>query len=78
MEVMGAATLKVKTLPREFVFSKGSGIRLTDPNPNMTPAEVMGFYASTYPEMTNGSITGPEVKATKIVYTISTQVGKKG
>ena len=73
------AEMKVKTLPREFVLSRGGGdIRLSDPNPNMTPSEVMNFYSSSYPELTNGSVSAPDVKATKLVYNFSTTVGKKG
>jgi len=73
------AEMKVKTLPREFVLSRGNGnIRLSDPNPDMTPSEVMGFYSNSYPELTNGSVSAPEVKATKLIFTFSTTVGKKG
>lgn len=73
------AEMKVKTLPREFVLTRGGGdIRLSDPNPDMTPSEVMIFYSSTYPELTNGSVSAPDVKATKLTYTFSATVGKKG
>ena len=73
------AELTVKGLPREFKFThKGKAITLDDPNPNMTPSEVMSFYSNSYPQLTNGSVSAPEVKATKLVYTFSTTVGKKG
>lgn len=73
------ADMKVKALPREFVLTWGGGdVRLSDPNPDMTPSEVMAFYSNSYPELTNGSVAAPEVKSTKLVYTFSTTVGKKG
>lgn len=73
------AGLKVKALPREFVIKKGnSSTRLPDPNPNMTPTQVMEFYENSYPQLVNGSVSAPDVKATKVVYEFSTTVGKKG
>jgi len=73
------SSLSVKSLPREFILNKGGNkISLEDPNPSMTPSEVMQFYSHTYPELTNGSVNAPEVKSNKIVYDLSTTVGKKG
>jgi PRTRC genetic system protein C len=72
-------SFKVKALPREFVLSKGNEkVSLADPNPDMTPSEVLQFYSHSYPELTNGSVSAPDVKSNKIVYTVSTVVGKKG
>jgi len=69
----------VKQLPREFVVTRGTDkIRLEDPNPHVTPSQVMEFYSATYPELNNGSVSAPNVKATKVVYDLSVTVGKKG
>lgn len=71
--------LTIKALPREFFLKKGSEkVSLADPNPDMTPSEVMQFYSNTYPQLTNGSVAAPKVQATKIVYEFTTTVGKKG
>jgi len=71
--------MDVKTLPREFTLKKGgTTIRLSDPNPAMKPSEVMDFYSSTYPELTNASVSGPDAKTNKLVFEFSTVVGKKG
>jgi len=72
-------SLTVKALPREFILSSGSEkIKLADPNPDMSPSEVMEFYSSSYPQLTNGSVSAPDVKSTKVIYSFSTTVGKKG
>jgi len=72
-------TMTAKALVREFRITKGTDkVILADPNPEMTPSEVMLFYSGQYPELTNGSVSNPEVKATKMIYDFSTTVGKKG
>lgn len=71
--------MTAKALVREFRITRGTDkIILADPNPEMTPSEVMQFYSTQYPELTNGSVSNPEVKATKMIYDFSTTVGKKG
>ena len=67
--------LKSKTLPRIFEYN---GKNLPDPNPNMTPGEVMNFYANKHPELTSGKIQGPDIKDEQAVYNMSTSVGVKG
>ena len=61
--------LKV-TGKRIFKFKKGGNvIDLEDPNQNMTPDEVMDFYANHHSELLNGSVTGPELgEGEQIVY----------
>jgi len=72
-------TMTAKALVREFRITRGSDkINLADPNPEMTPSEVMQFYSATYPELTNASVSNPDVKATKVIYDFSATVGKKG
>ena len=66
-------------LKRSFEYSKnGNTIKLTDPDPSLTPDQVLSFYSGTYPELTTASVTGPEYKADTLVYTIKSVVGTKG
>ena len=67
----------VKSLKREFVDKK-SGITLEDPNPALTPEEVMDVYADRFPHLVNGRVEGPQVLSNKVKYTFITQVGTKG
>lgn len=61
---------------RVFHFN---GANLTDPDPGMSPEEVKKMYASSsYPALTNASVTGPETKGGKQVYTFKAAVGTKG
>lgn len=71
--------LQVANINREFTFKRdGKEVNLPDPNPSMSPQEVMKFYASTYGELTNAVVTGPVVKERKANYTFTTQTGKLG
>jgi PRTRC genetic system protein C len=71
--------LQVDTLKRKFTLKKGNkDIDLADPNPEMTPQEVIKFYSSEYPELTNASVSGPKVEGTKAVYSFNATVGTKG
>ena len=47
--------MKVEALEREFRYN--GGLRLPDPNPNLTVGEVINLYAITYPEITSGPRT---------------------
>lgn len=67
--------LEIKGLKRVFRYNDKN---LPDINESMTPQEVMDVYSNTYPELTNGSITGPEIKDEKQVFTFKTIVGTKG
>lgn len=71
--------LQVDTLKRKFTIQKnGKDIDLVDPNPDMSPAEVIKFYSAEYPELTNATISGPKVEGSKAVYYFKTTVGTKG
>lgn len=59
------------------VFKHG-GRELSDPNPEMTPEEVMGFYSNQYPELTTSNVHGPKIENEKAVYEFKTTVGTKG
>lgn len=71
--------LEVKALKREFTFKRdGKDIPLTDPNPDFSVEEVMKFYSSKYPELTNGIAEGPKVIGDRAAYSVSTKAGKLG
>ena len=67
--------LQVQGLKREF---KMGNRLLSDPNKNMSPDEVMQFYASTFPELTTSVCHGPKVESGKAVYEFKTVIGTKG
>lgn len=59
-------------------------LELADPNPNMTPEEVLAHYSPMYPELANSNIekedilTDPITFEQKYQYTVETKVGSKG
>ena len=69
----------VTSLERVFRFKNGSAeIALQDPNPAMSPEEVMDFFSRTYPELTTATVHGPEIGNDRIVYHFKTTIGTKG
>ena len=64
------------------IFLKDGGrakdTQLPDPNPDFTPEEVLKHYISLYPELSNSSISGPEIKNETLVFSFKTSVGSKG
>lgn len=71
--------LQVEGITRQFTFEKDDKtINLADPNPSMSPEEVVKFYAGTYPELTTASLTGPKINAGKAEYSLAVNVGTKG
>lgn len=65
--------------PRVRRIFSFNGAQLADPDPKMTPDEVRKFYSSNgYPTLTNASITGPETKDGKQIYSLKAAVGSKG
>lgn len=65
-------------LKREFVIDGKSKTVLPDPDPNMSPDQVMTFYSNTYPELTTSAVHGPTYDNDKVVYRFKTTVGTKG
>jgi len=54
--------LSVTSLQRIFQFKNGcTKLTLQDPNPDMSPDEVMGFFSNSYPELTTATVHGPEI-----------------
>ena len=67
--------LKLSKMSRVFQLN---GIRLPDPNPNMTVDDVKAFYAAQYPELTTAVVNGPEAAGDKMRYTFDRAIGSKG
>jgi len=67
--------IEVTTLSREFTYN---GVKLPDPNPNMTPEEVRTVYTNQYPDLATASITGPEADGGKLRYSFVRAIGTKG
>jgi len=71
--------LQVTGLERKFIIKKdGKDIQLNDPNPSMSPEDVIKFYASEYPELTTANVSGPKIEAGKAIFSIKEVVGTKG
>ena len=67
--------MKSTPLRREFSFQ---GLKLPDPNPQMTVEDVRGVLAMQYPEIATAAITGPEAIGDTLKYTFERAVGSKG
>lgn len=52
--------------------------KLTDPNPGLTPAEVLDFYSDKYPELVNATMTGPNIKDDSLEFDFSVKFKEKG
>lgn len=71
--------LKKEQLKREFIIdNKGTKTTLADPDPNMTPEQVMTFYSNTYPELVTSTVQGPEYRGDVMTFSFKTTVGTKG
>lgn len=66
---------QVTDAKREFKYGQ---LMLQDPDINMTPDQVKEFYASSYPELTQSVIEGPDYKEDTVEYTFKKAVGTKG
>jgi len=71
--------LQVTNLKRVFKLKKdGKDLILKDVNKNFTPEDTMKFYATSYPELTTCTISGPTIEDEQAVYEFKTTVGTKG
>ena len=52
--------------------------KLEDPNPALTPAEVLDFYSDKYPELVNATMTGPEIENDEAVFKFEVKFKEKG
>jgi PRTRC genetic system protein C len=70
-----ASEIATEDLPRVFVFN---GSTLADPDDDLEPDQVKRIYAGTYPALTNATISGPEMREGRRVYTFTAAVRTKG
>lgn len=71
--------LEISNLSRVFTFKKnGTTITLVDPDPELTPEEVLQHYSGQYPELTTATFEEPKVVGDNSVFSILTTVGTKG
>lgn len=70
---------QVTGLKRVFRIINGkTKTDLPDPNPSMSPEDVIKFYSGEYPELTSATLTGPKVVGDKAEYSAEASVGTKG
>ena len=67
--------LIVTKMTRIFQFQ---GVRLPDPNPEMSVEEVKALYAAQYPELATAVVNGPQAAGDKMRYTFERAIGSKG
>ncbi len=71
--------LQVTGMLRKFEIKiGGTTTTVDDPNPSLSPDSVRDMLAVTYPEITSGSVQGPEMKKDYVLYKIASVVGVKG
>lgn len=71
--------LEVKGIKRVFVIEiNKEKIELQDPNPDMTPEQVMDSYSSLYPHLTTATISGPKLENDNQIFEFNTTIGTKG
>ena len=74
-KLMTATTLKVSTIPREFLFN---GTRIPDPDQKLSVEEVRELLTPSYPDLATASLKGPEDTGTALRYTFQRAIGTKG
>lgn len=67
--------MEIQNLTREFNYN---GVRLADPSPTLTLAQVRDFYSNVYPEIISADIEGPKNVGANAIYTFRRAVGTKG
>ena len=53
-------------------------VRLADPNPNLTPEEVMDHYSGEYPKLQNAIVLPGEVKGDIMEFEVKDNFGDTG
>ena len=66
--------VEIAALVREFHFK---GEVLPDPDPNMTPVEVIELYSGKYPELAAAVIKEPRDEEGVFIYDVEYSVGNK-
>lgn len=67
--------MKINKIPRVFKFNDKI---IDDPNPSLSPDEVISFLSNEYPEMTTSKIEAKGISNDQDVYLITTKLGTKG
>ncbi len=67
--------MKSTAMKREFFFA---GLKLPDPNRDMSLEDVRGALALQYPEIATAAISGPEPVGDTMKYTFERAIGSKG
>ena len=67
--------MKTSVMRREFSFL---GVKLPDPNPQMSIEDIRGLLAMQYPEIATAAISGPEAVGDTLRYTFERAIGSKG
>ena len=67
--------MKSTPMRREFFFA---GLKLPDPNPQISVEDVRGILAMQYPEIATAAISGPEPVGGAMKYTFERAIGSKG
>ena len=67
--------MNIKNIPRVFKFN---GKEIADPNPALTPDEVVSLLMNEYPAMTNAKVESKGISDDKDIYDINTKMGTKG
>jgi PRTRC genetic system protein C len=75
MAYMATTTLKVSTLPREFLFN---GTRIPDPDETLSVEEVQELLTPSYPDLATASLRSPEDTGSALRYTFQRAIGTKG
>ena len=71
--------LVIAEMNRAFTFKHNAEtITLSDPDPAMSPEQVMSFFSNTYPALTPATVHGPKIENDKAVYEFKTTIGVKG
>lgn len=67
--------LEITGIERVFMYNDTV---LSDPNPDLTPEEVLVFYSNTYPILTTSNVHGELNERGIMEYTFKTTIGTKG
>ena len=67
--------MEAKPLAHCFEFS---GVKLPDPNPELSVEDVRALYAHQFPDIATAAITGPEAVGDKLRYQFTRVIGTKG
>lgn len=66
----------IKTVERSFRFGS---LTLPDPDPTVSPEQVMALYAPNYPALAAATVEGPEIEGSRATYTfVKAPVKTKG